>query len=109
MAMPNATVGVFDTPPIAPALQILSANPVRGPLVLQLELSTIAGTDPIVLEVFNVRGQKVRTLYEGKGGEDLGINWDLQDQNGRRASGGIYFLTLSGAGTRVTKRVLILP
>ncbi len=64
---------------------------------------------PLSLVVYNIRGQKVKTLARGElppGKHQLA--WDGRDQNGVRAASGIYFLRLEQEGKSAVKRVVLL-
>ena len=63
----------------------------------------------ITIEVFNIIGQKIRTLVdELKSAGDFRTNWDGKNSNGIRASSGIYFYLLkAGNFTEIKKMVLL--
>ncbi|MDD2544581.1 MAG: T9SS type A sorting domain-containing protein, partial [Candidatus Cloacimonetes bacterium] len=57
---------------------------------------------------YNLKGQKVRSLYSGIA--DLGINrqqWDGRDENSVLCSSGVYYLKLQ-SGSKVIKRKMLL-
>ena len=63
----------------------------------------------IKLEIFNIKGQKVRTLHHGfieKGKHT--IKWNGKDMNKNQVASGIYFYQLSSSEKRITKRMLLL-
>ena len=75
--------------------------------------TTIAFNTPVTQEVelslYNLKGQKVRTLYKGilKRGEHKLI-WDGKDNNGRTVSSGIYFAQIeAGKYSQIRKMMLI--
>ncbi len=66
-------------------------------------------TQEVELSLYNLKGQKVRTLYQGilNGGEHKLI-WDGKDNNGRTVSSGIYFAKIqAGKYTQIRKMMLI--
>ena len=70
---------------------------------------TIAGAGPVNLEIYNLLGQKIRTLIDGvmPVGEHA-VVWDGLDDARRMVSGGIYIFKLT-AGTSVqTKKMLLM-
>jgi poly-gamma-glutamate capsule biosynthesis protein CapA/YwtB (metallophosphatase superfamily) len=81
-------------------------NPFRGNLSVSFEVD---GKGPARLEVYNLRGQKVRLLADG----DLPtgkhkLAWDGRDDRGRPAASGIYFLRLEQGGRSGTKKIVLL-
>jgi hypothetical protein len=60
------------------------------------------------LDIYNVKGQKIRTLFSGtaKAGGYSAV-WDGSDSGGRQAANGVYYYRLS-AGSRVLTRSLVL-
>ncbi|MDZ7333431.1 MAG: T9SS type A sorting domain-containing protein [candidate division KSB1 bacterium] len=62
------------------------------------------------LEIFNVLGQKVRTLVDGyqKAGTKSAY-WDGQNQNGHRAAAGTYIYLLSAGDFQRSRRMILLP
>ncbi|RPH89329.1 MAG: T9SS C-terminal target domain-containing protein, partial [Calditrichaeota bacterium] len=73
--------------------------------------TTIGYTVPsgqVKLEVYNVMGQKVRTLVDKAViAGAYHAEWDATDQSGSLVSGGVYFYKLqSDAGVQVKKMIL---
>ena len=68
---------------------------------------------PITLKIYNILGQKVRTLVEGERVPgDYSVVWDGRDSRGNPVVSGIYFCRLEGLGeglkvTKTRKMVLI--
>jgi hypothetical protein len=65
--------------------------------------------DIVTLEIFNVLGKKVRTLFEGYFNPGIHqITWDGTNNTGKKMSGGIYFYYLkSKQFTRIKKMILM--
>jgi hypothetical protein len=64
---------------------------------------------PVTLEIYNLKGQKVRTLVDGnvKAGS-YKITWKGDDDNGRPVSSGVYFYKMmSGKYTASRKMILM--
>ena len=95
--------------PLVPALSGQPRNypnPFADNTMLQFKLDRPA---TLRLEIFNQRGQKVRTLAPagfGKGEHEL--LWDGLDDAGRSLSRGIYLWRLSGGGTESRGKMLKL-
>jgi hypothetical protein len=61
------------------------------------------------LEVFDVAGQRVRTLVQGAQAPGIfHVHWDGADDNGHPLAAGIYFLRLDAGSVRTTQRVVSL-
>jgi hypothetical protein len=58
----------------------------------------------MILDIYNIKGQKVRTLAMDKTGE---INWDLFSDNGSEISTGIYIIKPHNVrDSRLTKVII---
>jgi serine protease AprX len=69
----------------------------------------VRGLIHTTLNVYNIRGQLVRTLVDeemtpGK----YSVMWDGKTQDGKEVSSGIYLYRLSTEDTRITKKMLLL-
>ena len=59
--------------------------------------------------IYNVRGQRVRTLYDGR--QSAGrhtLNWDGRDTGGRPLSSGIYLYRLEAGQFHQTKKMTLM-
>ena len=67
------------------------------------------GTNPVTVEVYNLKGQKVRTLVdETKAEGHYQAKWDGTDENGRKVTSGVYFYRMkSGKFTSSRKMILL--
>ncbi len=63
----------------------------------------------IDLSIYNIRGQKVRTLYKGKAGSGQHtVIWNGKDNNEKPVSSGIYFYKLETGGKGKVRKMLLL-
>ncbi|HHJ53653.1 MAG TPA: T9SS type A sorting domain-containing protein, partial [Caldithrix abyssi] len=72
---------------------------------------TLAKNGPVELTIYNVRGQKVRTLLNGAhytAGQLHTIRWNGTNEAGHRVSSGTYFYRLSANGQTQIKKMLFL-
>lgn len=87
------------------ALRQNAPNPFTGATRLEFDL---AADGPAELTVYNVLGQRVKTLRSGM--QPAGrhaVSWDGTDEAGERVARGVYFARLaSGAATRTIKMSL---
>ncbi len=71
-----------------------------------------AGSGEVVVRVYNVAGELVRTLSEGGGitenaGEKIAA-WDGRNENGERAASGIYLCRVTGEGRDKTIKAALI-
>ncbi len=64
----------------------------------------------VTLEIYNIEGQKVKTLYTSpsRGLETRSIVWNGKDENDKSVSSGIYFYNLNIDGKIVASKKMIL-
>jgi len=65
--------------------------------------------DNVILEIFNLKGQKIRTLHNGvlaKGKHSL--VWNGKDDNSKDVSSGIYLYKLTSKGFSQTKKMIMM-
>jgi immune inhibitor A len=69
----------------------------------------LAEASEITLEVVNVLGQHVRTLYEGPAvSGQTTVTWDSLDDNGDPVASGVYFYRLSASGHDSAKKMMLI-
>lgn len=63
----------------------------------------------VKLEVYNMLGQRVRTLVSGElAAGRYTVRWDGTDESGRELVSGVYFYRLTTGGETLTKRMVLL-
>ena len=109
--------GVLSSPGVAPvdgaavpaaplALDLPWPNPFNPSVSVRLY---VAATREVRLAVHDVRGRRVRSLYDGPLAAGWRtVVWDGQDDGGRAVASGVYFLRAEGAGAGVATRKLVL-
>jgi hypothetical protein len=98
--------GVAAVLPQAYQLGLAYPNPARSQVTISYQLP--AGS-AVELAVYNITGQKVRTLVSG--GMPAGYHtarWDGRDQTGKRVSAGVYLYRLTSPGYSRTNKLTIL-
>ena len=81
-------------------------NPFNPTTKIQYSIKT---TDHVTLDIYNVKGQLVKTLVNGT--QDKGIyieQWDGFDNNNRKAGTGIYFYKLQTSDYISTRKMIML-
>ncbi len=81
-------------------------NPFRDNLSLELQIKENSDTR---VEVFNLKGQKVKELYMGKAKQgQLHLNWDATDDKGIRVSAGIYLFRINNGSRKATLKAIYM-
>jgi len=62
----------------------------------------------VSLEVFNILGQRVRTLAAPKGETESRVRWDGRTGGGAPAASGVYFLRLQAGSLADVRRVVLI-
>lgn len=88
-------------------LRGVGPNPARERSIVTFGIAR-DGT-PVKLLVHDVSGRRVATLRDGilPAGEHRAL-WNGQDDDGRRAGAGIYFVVLEAGGVRSTRKIALL-
>ena len=66
---------------------------------------------PVYLDIYNIKGEKVKTLLNGKYFEKdkaIKIVWDGTNDNGKKLTSGIYFYKIKSGNYSETKKMLML-
>ena len=109
VSRPETSVSTFLPESGLPALSALAPNypnPFNSGTRLVYRL---ADPGPVRLEVYNVLGQRVRTLVdETQKAGSYQVHWDARDQDGTRAAAGVYVTRLQYPGGEQTRRLLLL-
>lgn len=72
-------------------------------------LYKIARTAEVKLSIYNLRGQKVRTLVDERQGVGVyRVQWDGRDQFGRAIASGVYLYKLEADNFAQTRKMLLL-
>lgn len=62
----------------------------------------------IQIEIYNVLGQKIKTLFKGFQSNCIGQSvWDATDDLGQGVSAGVYIYSLISEGVRITKKMVL--
>ena len=100
----GAGVGVGD--PVLPVGLALVARAQPGPApVLEWRAPP---AQRAVLDLYDVRGRRLRRLHDGPGALVARTTWDGRDEQGNRVPPGVYFARLVADGDRRTCRIVLL-
>lgn len=106
----NQCVGIDD--PVVPAnvmfdLEQNYPNPFNPTTTIKLNNKNSASDYEIA--IYNIRGQKVKTLYNGKLAKgDHSFVWNGTDEAGNSVSSGIYYYKMSDSTTSVSKKMVLV-
>ena len=92
--------------PLAFEISKIFPNPFKRDT--QILYSVDKDNTPVTINVYNVRGQKVRTLFDNtaKAGR-YNLLWDGQDSSGRQVSSGVYFVRMQNPAKTISQKVLL--
>lgn len=102
----NSTEAMAGDTPRFTRLSAPAPNPFTGSVAFTLELATDRDAR---VEVYDVRGARVRTLLSGfQPAGRTTLSWDGRDESGRRAPGGIYLVRAVAGSYRVTRKAVLM-
>lgn len=103
LALPGGTVAAGD-PPRASSWALASPwpNPARDGVTIRF-----AATGRAAVEVWDVSGRRIATLWNADAAGPAAARWSGRGPAGERVAAGLYFVTLTGAHGRLTRRVVI--
>ena len=107
IAVPPLPANATTSGRLLTALYPARPNPFTGETAVQFDVPSHAG--PVVLAVYNVRGQLVRTLVDRP--LDRGRHetcWDGVDARGFRTPSGVYFLRLHVGRETKSQKLLLM-
>jgi hypothetical protein len=71
-------------------------------------LMTLAQGGRVVVEIFNIQGQKIRTLIDREmSAGTVPLAWDGRGDSGRQAPNGIYFTRIAAPGIQESRKVFL--
>ncbi|MCB5260347.1 MAG: T9SS type A sorting domain-containing protein [bacterium] len=96
---------------VAPALVTGFVNAYPNPFgaSVNITLSVAKENEDIRVNIYNLRGQKVKNLIHGK--QNAGtqnLMWDGMDANGRKMPAGLYFCRLESGNTKQNIKLILL-
>jgi hypothetical protein len=95
--------------PVSCALSQNYPNPFNATTDIRYEIPDDSSPAHTTLKVFNVMGQRVRTLVnETKEPGYHNVNWDGRDDNGLEVSSGLYVYRLTAGQFKISKSMVLL-
>ena len=99
----------LEEPPMGPSSVTLGQN-YPNPFNLETGIALgLAKTSNVSLKIYNILGEEVRTLADGRYGPgDYALTWDARDGNGTIVPSGVYFYRLTADDQVVTRKMSLL-
>ncbi|MCB5260073.1 MAG: T9SS type A sorting domain-containing protein [Candidatus Cloacimonetes bacterium] len=101
-------IGKTEEPPLPTVTKLFGnyPNPFNPETTISFDL---AEQCPVTIEVFNIKGQKVRTLVrDSYAPGHHSVVWNGTDSNGKPVSSGVYFYKMSTPNQVSTQKMLLL-
>ncbi len=97
-----------DVPPVAESRLRCFPNPFNPRVTIELELAAMS--DEVTIEIFDVRGRKVRSLHHGllPAGLRLGLTWNGQNDAGQNLASGVYLVQAHSGSWRARQKVTLV-
>ena len=96
-----------DAPMLVTSLISSWPNPFQASTTIRVDIAK--DHTPAKLEIYNLRGQKIRTLLSGpQASGSHHLAWDGKDKHGNAVVSGIYFCRLSADGKQQTMKLMLL-
>ena len=86
---------VGNEDPVSPEIPPAKISAFPNPAISYADIYlTKTGSEPCALNIYNLKGQKVRDLKVTKTLNEQTLSWDLKDNHGFPVSAGMYLLVL---------------
>ncbi len=96
---------VNDEPEFETGVLYAFPNPVYSGGILNIAFS-LSNQNDFSVKIYNIRGQFVREINQGNN-NNL-VCWDLEDENNKRVSSGLYFIKVKSGNIILTKKVVVI-
>jgi Secretion system C-terminal sorting domain/Beta-propeller repeat len=83
-------------------------NPFNPTTEIRLQISEFSKNEVIEIEIYNLKGQKVKTIPVILSGVEGSVSWNGDDYSGNQVSSGVYFYKLKVGKTEITKKMLLM-
>ncbi|RLC57446.1 MAG: hypothetical protein DRH89_03480, partial [Candidatus Cloacimonadota bacterium] len=83
-------------------------NPFNPTANIALSINENDIQQPVSVEIFNVKGQLVKTLVNNEVVQTTNFVWNGKDNNGNSTSSGMYFVKMKTVSSEVSKKMLLI-
>lgn len=99
-------VSVSNEDELAPVLDRISVypNPFRSNLSFEINTKQ---TGLVKVEIFNLKGQLVRSISQHSTPGETLVNWDAKDNKGKAVESGVYLYRVKGNGFNKSGRIVL--
>lgn len=98
-------VSITDQPEINQFLLMVYPNPFQKTTVIKCKT---ASNEPFSLDIYNIRGQRVRQLWKGQANsEEIALKWNRENESGKIVSSGIYYLVYKDNHQQAIRKLLL--
>lgn len=117
LTLPNEIDGLYRffrglpeaTRAALPPRLLPTPNPFNPTTEINVSFAMDPGPRPLMLRIFDARGQLVRKLWAGVvGSQEMRVRWDGNGDGGQPASSGVYFARADFAGSASTAKLMLL-
>lgn len=81
-------------------------NPFSGST--QINITCKSSSAPLEVKIYNLKGQLVKTLFQGTADSKNNFTWDGTDQKGKQTASGIYLIKANQGNKIETRKILKL-
>ncbi|RLC49470.1 MAG: hypothetical protein DRZ79_05925, partial [Candidatus Cloacimonadota bacterium] len=79
-----------------------------GTISISLKLAQSGEEKPSFVEIYNVKGQKIKKIPLTTNKDQILLNWDGKDKFGKCVNSGIYFIGLTTDSKNIFRRLLLI-
>ena len=83
-------------------------NPFNPTANIALSINENDIQQPVSVEIFNIKGQLVKTLVNNEVVQTTNFVWNGKDNNGNSTSSGMYFVKMKTVSSEVSKKMLLI-
>jgi flagellar hook assembly protein FlgD len=74
-----------------------------------ISFNVLSGTHDTEISIFNIKGQKIKTLIKEKMTVDThSVTWNGKDDSGRNVASGVYFYQLKNGSISDSKKMILM-
>ncbi len=83
-------------------------NPFNPTANIALSINENDIQQPVSIEIFNIKGQLVKTIVNNEVVQTTNFVWNGKDNNGNSTSSGMYFVKMKTVSSEVSKKMLLI-
>jgi len=83
-------------------------NPFNPTANIALSINENDILQPVSVEIFNIKGQLVKTIVNNEVVQNTNFIWNGKDNNGNSTSSGMYFVKMKTVTSEVSKKMLLI-